>query len=317
MKKIFFMLLSFCVVLNTIAGKNKEYIPSIYLMKTEVNKQLKVNEAVFHFQAGQFANQTIRTSINGVWVLKTLDKTGHFSFSVEPGNYTFQFYVSEEYEELTSGKLSISAQNEATYHLNLKEINEGYQNVVEKPVDYVYAPAGTTFELIVVPKGEFLTTYPLYSAGWKGKTLENGCVEIDAKKYPYLFWDAQLETNSSNFDWQNSSCVAGKDALVYLERMCAIFGFNATERTDFITYWGPRLAQNSISEVIWIQNDNANMFAHVKCEGFTISRIYMVFREVETETVRTLEAKKQNIYMPIQRTEKCIVEWGGLEMKLR
>lgn len=292
----------------------KELLPECYLVKDSVDPKLGNTEALFKFTASNVFSGTseIRTATNGVWKTYTLDKTNSFEIKVTPGNFSFQFYLNDSYEEMYVGELIISAKHKAEYILNFMPVRK-YPIMLEKPVIYCYAPADTPLEVTIEPKGEFLFTYPQTEGVWKGTVKASGGYEVNGIVYPYLFWEAKSEHLEDRIDWSNSELITSSGSVAYMERITTELGFNDKEKTDFITYWGPRLAALSSAQVKVIQNEISPVFGDlsVSDNSFHIERVYLVFRPT---TLKQTESWPQQKIVPLKRAEKFILEWGGAEL---
>jgi len=125
---------------------------------------------------------------------------------------------------------------------------------VKKPVIYLYPKEDLTPITVDVSLryGKFSCVYPSMNNGrWKVIASPNGDI-IDqndtSKKYPYLFWEGK-RGNSWGFDDKKAYCIAGKDCVVFLEDVLTRLGLNYKEKTDFITYWAPKLTSNSLGSL--------------------------------------------------------------------
>jgi hypothetical protein len=88
---------------------------------------------------------------------------------------------------------------------------------------------------------------------------------------------------------------------------------NDREKTDFITYWAPRMIQNEFNFVQFLVQDQANQFANyeISPQPTSFNRIYLVFSGFETMS-KDLVLQKQEI-KPFSRSGFDILEWGGIE----
>lgn len=248
----------------------------------------------------------LKTSVNGVWKTITPDANGKFEYSVEPGSYAFQFYVNDQFMEITVPKIKVEKQHDVTVKLMFY-----HRRVImaEKPVIYIYSDEELPLTIGVKPKGEMVFTYPQTHESWKGTATGNG-FKIAGKHYPYLFWEAKM-TGMENLEWENSSFISKNEVIAYLEKVCMKAGLNDNERTDLITYWGPRMMKYEYSEVLAITDGADELFGDlsVSNDEFKVERFYLVFRQtaskkhqINLETLRTFK-----------RTSMFILEWGGAD----
>jgi hypothetical protein len=296
----------------------KEMIPNIYLLSDNVDEKLSATEAVFRFTVGNPIQidinkpnrQEMRLSLNGVWKTVSLVKNS-FELKVEPGTYTFQFYLNEYHEEIYSGPLVIESKHKSSYQLTFSLVESNRVIMAEKPVVYCYAPMDTQLDISVKPVGDFSFTYPEMEGTWSGKVKESGAFEIGGITYPYLFWEANQAAESMRVNWSESSIIKGSETIQYLEEVCLKLGLTAAEKTDFITYWGPRMAQSEYVEVCVLIDDVSQLIGELSVSdpAFKVHRMYLVFRETEPAD--------QNIDMSnlkkFDRSTNHILEWGGSE----
>jgi hypothetical protein len=163
----------------------------------------------------------------------------------------------------------------------------------------------------VKPAGSFTFTYPPYSDGWKGTAHPDGSITIGNQTYPYLFWEAKNTLHPSSIDRTSGFIVPAEQTIAFLEEKLTEMGLNDRERTDFITYWGPRMAGNTSNFVQFLFNDDCNQFA-----GLTIDpqpaqlfRVYMVWTAAESGMTVTPQELPS-----IHREQFYVLEWGGSEL---
>ena len=128
-------------------------------------------------------------------------------------------------------------QKESTIHMVLK-----------KPVIYLYPEKEMDISVnINITEGKFSVVYPRFNEGnnaWKVKANPNGDIEINNRKYPYLFYEYD-----SYFTQETNEGFIVKDsnAIEFLEEKLKYLGLNDKEMTDFITFWLPVLLKNKLS----------------------------------------------------------------------
>ncbi|KAH6904681.1 hypothetical protein BKA70DRAFT_1431978 [Coprinopsis sp. MPI-PUGE-AT-0042] len=168
--------------------------------------------------------------------------------------------------------LSYGVQNESTLHLCLRLRGD-------KPVIYVYPPAGKTVEaqvnLSLVPEWEFSATYPVVPAkarpaggqtvSWKVQTLPDGSLRDTqtGMDVSYLYWEADTTAvgllsppasplangigqalekfipNRPTLNDSNSVVLPLQELTLYLDKALLALGLHTEARTSFITYWLP------------------------------------------------------------------------------
>ena len=188
-------------------------------------------------------------------------------------------------------------QKESTLHL-----------VLRKPVIYVYPEKPMNVSISInITKGKFTVIYPKFNEGnnsWKINANPNGEIELNNKKYPYLFYECDSyfsqETNEGFI-------VDDKIAADFLEEKLKILGLNDKEMTDFITYWLPTLLNNKLSICSFqTQKFFDNFPLNVSPKPETLIRIFLSIKKIESP----IEIKEQKLE-PIERKGFTVVEWGG------
>ncbi|MNY29819.1 hypothetical protein D3C86_1638850 [compost metagenome] len=201
--------------------------------------------------------------------------------------------------------------------MNFEEniVSDRPQIMVEKPVIYLYSEPKREFSLKLTTAAAIQFTYPVYENEWKGTSAPDGTIRINGSDYPYLFWDAQLPTENLKLNWHHAEQFRGEQTIQYLSARLDYLGFNPKEKSDFITYWGPRMQQIKYIQILWIQNEKINDIASLDISpDYTQNRIYIVFKETNEPVEETLELKPMSL-KPINRSKNCLLEWGGMEFK--
>jgi len=137
-----------------------------------------------------------------------------------------------------------------------------------------------------------------------------------------LFWESKklepirfLEGN--NFIY--GVVLKREDVLTYLDSVLNFMNFNSKEKTDFITYWGPRLVQKDYSFVQFQIQDDCNQFAKYEIYPTpdNLNRLFILFycfdNKQEFHANLTKEIKKQE-FKSFSRSGFNLLEWGGIEI---
>lgn len=193
---------------------------------------------------------------------------------------------------------------------------ENMMIIVDKPVIYLYGEANQEININVVPKGDFTFTYPLINNQntWKG-SLTNEGILIDKKVYPYIFYETKMSDLSFN-QKQNliqGSVVSSIEVTKFLEQSLTSLNLNSQEKTDFITYWAPRMTQHDRLFVqFWTEHDY-DKIATLKTNPSpdNLLRVFMVYAPLENGI--NIESIPQK-FEPIDRVGFTIIEWGGSEL---
>lgn len=304
-------------------SKGKESLPSVWIIKDSVSKKIHPDSVQLVFKLEDMYGQLMIDQHSLIMQVKTDGKRNmqtitnenrSFRMTLAKGKHDFEFYVNVNFEIIRFYR-EFESSHYYEIGLNFRENFPIHRDImVEKPVIYLYSEnKEAPFSLKIKTDADLQFTYPSYKDAWKGTTSPDGTIQINGKNYPYLFWDAQLSFESLDIDWSNAYQIQGASALQYLENQLDKIGFNAKEKTDFITYWAPRIKQLKYVEILFIQNTSVDPIAGLETvPHFNQNRIYLVFRAVK-------ELKKQtpmirNPLVPIDRSGSYLVEWGGIEI---
>lgn len=196
----------------------------------------------------------------------------------------------------------------------------GMQIMVEKPVVYLYSEKKVDAKVALNPKGELAFTYPEYNTGWDVTVQPDGTIWDNNKErsYPYLFWEAkqdQLQFVNNNGSVKGS-LVRRKEVIPFLEKQLTNLGLNQKEQTDFITYWGPRLMENELSQVQFLVNEEVKTAIGdltISPKPESMIRVYMLYAPAQ-DLDDDFHLVPQTL-SPIQRNGFTVVEWGGSEIQ--
>lgn len=299
--------------LLTFAHESNKYVPAFLVVSSEKDPTLNKTEAVFEFE---FMNPDFKTSlpdiqfsVNGKQHAFKLTKTGIHTLKVAPGSYVFQFYATANYFEIYSDSVTIQPGYRTKVQLRFDRADMPI--MVDKPVIYLYPPTDLEASVTVKPTGTLTFAYPIYTDGWKGTAHPDGSMTIGGRTYPYLFWEAQDAFHSSSAERTSGFIVPAEQTVAFLEEKLTAMGLNDRERTDFITYWGPRMIANPSNFVHFVFNDACNQFAELTIDPqpAQLFRVYMLWAPAEagmTVTPQDLPA--------IHREHFYVLEWGGSEL---
>ena len=178
-------------------------------------------------------------------------------------------------------------------------------DVEYKPVIYLYPEEETEVSVKLDIDGEFLYTYPEYNEGWTVTASPDGTLTDESgKSYPYLFWEAKLNTE---YDFSSGFCVKGEDTEKFLRASLAAMGLNESETDDFIDFWLSFMQDNPYN-VISFQTEAFTDAAKLDItpQPDTTIRVFMAWYasdeavDIPTQTLVTAE-----------RNGFTAVEWGG------
>ena len=160
---------------------------------------------------------------------------------------------------------------------------------------------------INITEGKFSVVYPRFNEGnntWKVKANPNGDIEINNRKYPYLFYECD-----SYFTQETNEGFIVKDsnAIEFLEEKLEYLGLNNKEMTDFITFWLPVLLKNKLSICTF---QSQEFFDHIPLnvspKPDTLIRIFLTIKKIDSP----IEIKEQKLQHH-ERKGFTVVEWGG------
>ncbi len=292
------------------------------VVSDSLNTKFTQNEAQFNMQVTNaeflFPPFAIRmqTSVNGVWKEVVLDEWGKFSYHVEPGTYEFQFYANENFMEIKSEKVVIKPGHVMSVQLRFVEnyyFGRGMQIEVDKPVIYFHTSETREFELSVNPAAPFSFVYPEMNGSWKGIAQPDGDIAINGSEYPYLFWESKQDYF---FKSEGNGFKVEKDEVIpFLTKKLTELGLNQKEKTDFITYWGPKMTENGTSFVQFSIDENCNQFATMNCipAPQSLRRVYIQLAQWQPYFENFLN--DQTFTAPAV-SEWAILEWGGFSFSL-
>ncbi|MFK7784268.1 MAG: hypothetical protein AB8B56_04080 [Crocinitomicaceae bacterium] len=313
MKK--FILLLFIAPFFLHAEEDLKRVLQIYRSDTKVDNTLKSNESVYTFKFNDVdyfeRPLSVLYSIDGENGKQRMEKQS-ITIKTTPGKHIFQFYYSRHYYEVYTDSLDIKAKHHNTYQVQLFQAAK--MQMEEKPVIYLYPEETTEVRVKLDIHGENPFYYPAYNNGWNVAASPNGELRFDDKVYNYLFWEAQSRTILTPKQTASGFFVTGKDAVSFLEEKLTLAGLNSKEQADFITYWGPRLAQNKLNFIHFEFNESCNEYANLEISPTpdNLYRIFMIWGSV-TEEFQTTEQTIE----PFDRTGFSVLEWGGKESHIR
>lgn len=298
----------------------KEQAPTYQIDSTVFRAGLKDGESKFYFsfknvqyRKGKGAHQNTKPSIqygyNGISKIAILGINNEFEVDLAPGTYSFQFYYSDEYYEISTQPIVIESRHKTFVSCFLKHAE--YAPVqCEKPVIYLYPETLSIVEVKVAQKGSLVFTYPEYKDGWIVQADPSGELSIGEKKYNYLFWESYMSPEKISFDKNNGFIVERTNVVEFLEEKLSTFGLNTKEQADFITYWGPQLMRNPKNFVHFVFNEQCDDFAELSISPKPdhIYRIYIVFTSNFDEEKLIY---KEQVVPHMQRNGFTVIEWGG------
>lgn len=189
--------------------------------------------------------------------------------------------------------------------------------IEDKPVIYLYSDKSLDVDLSLQFRGNLTFSYPLYQDGWKVTVNANGMIDRKSNQsFPYLFWEGEadnLRFNTSNDIIQGF--VIQTDTIVsFLENQLNSAGLNAREKTDFITFWAPRMMQSKFVLLQFLVDDLYDQeIAGISCfpQPDAMRRIFMLY---ESYAYRPTVFVEPQVFESFERNGFTLVEWGGSDI---
>ena len=311
MKRIFSLLLFTLTssFLNAGIEVEKSY-PDFYISETKEDKALipQQCQVILNFNFGETIpiGQRVYMSINGLLENIVLSEAP-VKFDLTPGKYHFKIWGGPGYQEIITDSIEFRSQTISTAQVTM---NPAYEEriMVLKPVIYFRSPKEMNVAVNVIPTGEFIFTYPEIGSGWKGTVKTDGSFEQNGVRYPYLFWESDQKYMFQPAD--NGYKVERGEVIPFLEKKCNELGFTEKERTDFITFWGPRL---TAEEAVYVQfeiGESCNKFAGLSIvpEPDAVQRVYIEFTAWNDAMLSYL---KDKTFSSDNSFGFTVLEWGG------
>ena len=183
------------------------------------------------------------------------------------------------------------------------------EDLVAKPVIYLYPEKETAVDVSLDYKGELTCTYPEYDGGWSVIAKPDGTLfDKDEKEYNYLYWEG---TTDVEYDFSKGFCIKGEDSAKFLETALEKLGLTRREANEFIVYWLPLMEQNEYNVISFQQEaytDNAEL--NISPAPDCMIRVFMAWYGVD----KKIEIPEQQLTAP-ERHGFTVVEWGGSEVK--
>jgi hypothetical protein len=300
-----FSVLTFCL-------QAKEWVPEYRITKVAEDKTIKKTETLFIVTFFDSNLNPIKKemlfSYNGINKKQKQDDKGQISLNVKPGKYLFMFFCDKDHTEITTDSISLKPGYKTEMRVEFRSSTTPV--MAEKPVIYVYNKEKEKVSIKLDLKGSFSFTYPEYKNGWSFTSNPDGTIEMNNKKYHYLFWDGNLNIETKKLNLNEGFVVDKKDLTKFFEDKLTQMGLNSQEIEDFITYWCPRMIANEKNFVHFMFNQEYNNYASITIDPKPdqLFRVYMLWSKAGDTPVK--EQKLENF----KRSGFTVVEWGGTEI---
>jgi hypothetical protein len=232
------------------------------------------------------------TDENGIFELKDITN----------GEYILRI----SYVGYTVLDVPIKLKESTTLQLGIQVIE--MQDVLLKPLIYLYPEEKTEISVALKYDGKLIHTYPSYPEdGWKVTAEPDGTLwDEKGMEYYGLFWEGEPNTSLTAND---GFVVAGKETAAFLEEKLAYLGLNRREANEFIMFWLPRMENNTYNLIHFAGSDyekSAELVITPKPE--TTIRVMMMTQPLSYKIPCPLQDLTS-----LKKTRKgfTVVEWGG------
>lgn len=186
------------------------------------------------------------------------------------------------------------------------------EEVVKKPVIYLYPEDEKVVTVKLQYDGELICTYPEYKDGWEVITKPDGTlINIeDNMEYSYLFWEGNSRKDLWN-DISEGFVVKGEDTKGFLQKKLSEIGLIPREYNEFIVYWLPYMQDNEYN-LIHFAGDRYEKLAKLDItpRADSILRVFMVYKKLD----KYVDIEEQT-FPEFKREGFTVVEWGGTEIE--
>lgn len=247
------------------------------------------------------------------------DSVGRFRISCNTKEDREIYFHKQGWSELVMENYKFRDQHRIVVTVYMYQDQDN--QIKRKPVIYLYSENDLTASIRLDPKGEFTFTYPEYNAGWNVRVNKSGGITdlTTNKNYPYLFWEAK----SKNLFYQMKQntlegFIINTDSTIhFLEDKLTALGLNATEQTDFITFWGPILQKEQFALIQFLVDDvyqSTIAELQITPRPDVMRRVYILCSPLKDSAVGMKVVPQE--FKSFERFGFTVVEWGGSEIDL-
>ena len=222
---------------------------------------------------------------------------------------------------MLAGCAAIQQQNrEPTEEPSPESSPELQRDVAKKPVLYLYPTRTMDLSVSLDYEGTLTYTYPTPQTQADGAVTwhmtaspDGDLTDVAGRHYSSLFWEGEGPIGGT----QNDGFVVEADtATGFLEEKLSILGLSEHETAEFITFWGPRIAERGRALVTFASEEFARQAVYRLTDPSsgagivpdTFIRVYIVVGDVPQTAV-----PEQKLEPGPTRTGFTAVEWGGTE----
>jgi hypothetical protein len=309
-----FILLTLAVPVSLLARETKEIAPYYTIRQRVKDAAIPADQSLARFRVH---GETLPKSPVLHWSADNKPyqqplKERTFDIALPKGKHVFQFFIDGHLEIYTD---SIEFGDGERVEIDLFFLAAEGRVIAEKPVIYLYPEQTQNVNIRLQPAGDFLFTYPAYENGWDVSANSDGTIVHNEKTYPYLFWEAEMTFAPETSD-DPGGFIVEKDRIVsFLEEKLTAMGLNATEQTDFITYWGPQLGGSQRVFLRFAWNEQANRFAQLQItpQPDHVNRLYLIWSPLDAASPISTDLQAQQLPV-FDRAGFDVLEWGGMRI---
>lgn len=317
MKSLFalsiFLLTSFISIAESIYPEG----PSYRIVKNEIDQSVPRHKTkvIFHVRSGAVSEETkLMYGDNGWEKTIDLDDSKTFDFFIRPGKHQFMIYLNEQYREIITDSILFEVRHLVEIDLYFKSVHTN--QLVKKPVIYLYPTKEMDVEVKLQPSGTLTYTYPKYDDTWKVQATPEGKIQAGKNEFRYLFWEAEQKLSMQDI-MQNEVYIPTMEVEAYLEKTLTEFGLNSYEKADFMTFWMPQILSCE-EETIYLSflfNEGCNIFAQIDVfpRPDEIGRIYLLWKPVSKGKITSLSKNYPSVPQ-LNRSGFTLIEWGGVHL---
>lgn len=312
------MRISLCILiilasLSGVAGTGIDLKQQYKIVSDHVDTSLAVGTCMV-MGTVKYGNIPVENGLVGATVGMndtTTDTTGFYTLSISDSDSIVYFY-KPFYSEIAISPYDFKSQHVVVidFYASEKVIHEE----MKKPVIYFYPEETLNVTTSLAVNGELTFTYPEIRRGWDFTVQPDGTLCKDNRRYPYLFWEGTGENVKFERDSEGllfGHLVAATDVIEFLETRLTSLGLNDKEKTDFITYWGPKMIQHELTFVQFQFNEAvSNMIGEIEVTPSPdhLHRVYMLITDGSKLIGETAE---QSMPSKLDRSGFTVLEWGG------
>lgn len=205
-----------------------------------------------------------------------------------------------------------------------------------KPVIYLYSTKPTKVSVQFLTPISFDTDIPTYYDGWNVLAQPDGnltdlqpqftnCLTINSAKfgseyakdacqnnaYPYLYW-AGTSTNRPYPVITKGWIVDKSNVSTFMNNTLDTIGFTSKEKSDFLSYWIPKMLSHNTPyyRISFLQNAEMDEIAPMKVNPIP-NHYYRYFLDYIPLNAKPSVSIQPQTLNKIQRNGFILVEWGG------